>query len=110
MPDEEKKAIDELWHFDCAYNREIKIVLNLIEKQFKEIEELKVINQMQKYRIEVIDERELISKDKIKAKIEEVDIQLQKLKDGLTGRKTNFVNKNMLFAQKKVLQSLLEKE
>ena len=66
MPDEEKKAIDELWHFDCAYNREIKIVLNLIEKQFKEIEELKVINQMQKYRIEVIDERELISKDIIK--------------------------------------------
>ena len=110
MSDEEKKAIDELWHFDCAYNREIKIVLNLIEKQSKEIEELKVINQMQKYRIEVIDERELISKDKIKAKIEEVDIQLQKLKDGLTGRKTNFVNKNMLFAQKKVLQSLLEKE
>ena len=51
-----------------------------------------------------------IHKDKIKAKIEEVDIQLQKLKDGLTGRKTNFVNKNMLFAQKKVLQSLLEKE
>ena len=38
---EEKKAIDELWHFDCAYNREIKIVLNLIEKQSKEIEEYK---------------------------------------------------------------------
>ena len=66
MPDEEKKAIDELWHFDCAYNREIKIVLNLIEKQSKETEELKTINQMQKYRIEVIDERELISKDTIK--------------------------------------------
>ena len=61
-----------------------------IEKQSKEIEELKVINQMQKYRIEVIDERELISKDKIKAKIEEV-------KDGT-------------YDAKIVLQSLLEKE
>ena len=123
LSDEEKKAIVELNHFSnmTAYWKQeeytnseidnyIKLVLNLIEKQSKEIEELKTINQMQKYRIEVIDERELISKDKIKAKIEEVDIQLQKLKDGLTGRKTNFVNKNMLFAQKKVLQSLLEKE
>ena len=37
-----------------------------IDEQSKEIEELKTINQMQKYRIEVIDERELISKDTIK--------------------------------------------
>ena len=130
LSDEEKKEYIEHEILDRLYCLEendfdknkvddgyIKAVLNackeaknLIEKQSKEIEELKTINQMQKYRIEVIDERELISKDKIKAKIEEVDIQLQKLKDGLTGRKTNFVNKNMLFAQKKVLQSLLEKE
>lgn len=38
LSDEEKKAMDELRLFDCAYNREIKIVLNLIEKQSKEIE------------------------------------------------------------------------
>ena len=44
----------------------IKQAIELIEKQQKEIEELKTINQMQKYRIEVIDERELISKDIIK--------------------------------------------
>lgn len=157
--EEMKKQID--------LDNECEIALNSkVMDLEKEIEELKTINQMQKYRIEVIDERELISKDKIKeilgieedinnekllsllqtivdensrlediedrkvqieynnvfnkgvksvedkikAKIEEVDIQLQKLKDGLTGRKTNFVNKNMLFAQKKVLQSLLEKE
>ena len=60
--------------------------------------------------ITIYNQKNSVSKDKIKAKIEELDIQLQKLKDGLTGRKTNFVNKNMLFAQKKVLQSLLEKE
>lgn len=39
----------------------------------KEIEELKAINQIQKYRIEVINERELISKDKIREKIEELE-------------------------------------
>ena len=111
---------------------------NLIEKQSKEIEELKEtlkctqnswyedtqkIEEMKK-QIDLDNECEIALNnkiidlenankkliDKIKAKIEEVDIQLQKLKDGLTGRKTNFVNKNMLFAQKKVLQSLLEKE
>ena len=46
----------------------------------KEIEELKTINQMQKYRIEVIDERELISKDKIKEILGiEEDINNEKL-------------------------------
>ena len=178
LSDEEKKALERIDYIqdfiieNGQYNADVydmeyfSRITNLIEKQSEEIEELKTINQMQKYRIEVIDERELISKDtikeilgieenidnekllsllqtivdenarlediedrkvqieynnvfnkgvksvedKIKAKIEEVDIQLQKLKDGLTGRKTNFVNKNMLFAQKKALQSFLEKE
>ena len=123
LSDEEKKAIVELNHFSnmTAYWKQeeytnseidnyIKLVLNLIEKQSKEIEELnksdesKEQSSMKYYNLY----KELV--DKIKAKIEEVDIQLQKLKDGLTSRKTNFVNKNMLFAQKKVLQSLLEKE
>lgn len=81
MSDEEKKAVDELkkeinnpvevptdkFNTFILYNIEsARTILNLIEKQSKEIEELKTINQMQKYRIEVIDERELISKDKIK--------------------------------------------
>lgn len=35
---EEKKAIDELWRFDCCYNEQIKAILNLIEKQQAEIE------------------------------------------------------------------------
>ena len=144
MSDEEKKAIEKLRkEIDnikisiLGFERDIEdkdwlkkvtgelkndisareIILNLIEKQSKEIEKLKEDNK--KLTDEYLVQRDLInpdflkdyvSKDKIKAKIEEVDIQLQKLKDGLTDRKTNFVNKNMLFAQKKVLQSLLEKE
>ncbi len=108
LSDEEKKAIDYLqlcYDISTITNESLSklgIVLNLIEKQSKEIEELKEV----KWYYEI----SRVPKDKIKAKIEEVDIQLQKLKDGLTGRKTNFVNKNMLFAQKEVLQSLLEKE
>ena len=133
MSDEEKKAIDILINeiadiviseycthckicenedTECYYTKVIDIVYNLVQKQSKEIEELKENTKKCEYYEMVADElyKNSVSKDKIKAKIEEVDIQLQKLKDGLTGRKTNFVNKNMLFAQKKVLQSLLEKE
>ena len=122
MSDEEKKALERIDYIqdfiieNGQYNADVNDmeyfsrIKNLIEKQSKEIEELnksdesKEQSSMKYYNLY----KELV--DKIKAKIEEVDIQLQKLKDGLTGRKTNFVNKNMLFAQKKVLQSLLEKE
>ena len=122
LSDEEKKALERIDYIqdfiieNGQYNADVNDmeyfsrIKNLIEKQSKEIEELnksdesKEQSSMKYYNLY----KELV--DKIKAKIEEVDIQLQKLKDGLTGRKTNFVNKNMLFAQKKVLQSLLEKE
>ena len=40
--------------------------LELKKKKKKENKELKTINSMQKYRIEVIDERELISKKEIR--------------------------------------------
>ena len=110
MSDEEKKAIEMIEHIqECntligygIKDRTIlaKALLNLIEKQSKEIEELKLRNEALGD-ITIYNQKNSVSKDKIKAKIEEVDIQLQKLKDGLTGRKTNFVNKNMLFAQKK---------
>lgn len=45
---EEKKAVDELWRFDCCYNEEIKAILNLIEKQQKELNRLKEIEQQHK--------------------------------------------------------------
>ena len=109
MSDEEKKAIVELNHFSnmTAYWKQeeytnseidnyIKIVLNIVEKQQKEIEELKDKYSDEKIRNTIIkryrevNEKDYVSKDKIKAKIEE-------LKDGT-------------FDAKIVLQELLEKE
>lgn len=83
LSDEEKKAIEylkieyeKLMKEDNIlfplYKSDAKRLIDIIEKQSKEIEELKVINQMQKYRIEVIDERELISKDKL-IELREID-------------------------------------
>lgn len=66
LSDEEKKALeilkdreydfDELYctfrqSFIKPYDKSIGIILELIEKQSKEIDELKTINKMQKYRI-----------------------------------------------------------
>lgn len=120
MSDEEKKAMIELNHFSnmTAYWKQeeytnseidnyIKLILNLIEKQQKEI---KAINSMQKYRIEVIDERELISKDKIKAKIEELldrfdlEEELQESYDDLLGSESAIKILKLLYKE------LLEKE
>ena len=122
MTDEEKKAInivkgiteDDLLNYwegpEEPYNA-IQTVLNLIEKQSKEIEELKTItnqydsfpmyNKKQSIIIASPDYfhngtfiKKYISKDKIKAKIEE-------LENEYTGCTTNVFS---------VLQSLLEKE
>ena len=113
MSDEEKKALkivkciteDDLLNYwegsEEPYNA-IQTVLNLIEKQSKEIEDNK------KYIVQLTDEqyrklvdiiRTEISKeweDKIKAKIEELERQEKEEPDA--------------FLCKKVLQSLLEKE
>ena len=54
MSEEEKEAIDKLKrsaNYFVMPIYETTIILNLIEKQQKEIEELKVINQMQKKRM-----------------------------------------------------------
>lgn len=116
------KELDIKWLQEYAeqekkykWGKQIKVLLKDYEDSQLEIEELKSRNQGKTEALEEWINGERVSihcvhKNKIKEKIEEVDIQLQKLKDGLTGRKTNFVNKNMLFAQKEVLQSLLEKE
>ena len=104
MTDEEKKAIEdcdfifinleEMLSEEGAnnYRKSYKILKNLIEKQQKEIEELKEDNKHQwEERCKLTFELEnSTSNDKIKAKIEEV-------KDGT-------------YDAKIVLQSLLEKE
>ena len=98
MSDEEKKAIEylknrlEILHNNTQWATEnsIKIVLNLIEKQSKEIEELKKPKYVINCETNEITKltNDFVSKDKIKAKIEEV-------KDGT-------------YDAKIVLQSLLE--
>ena len=77
--------------------KEIELLREAVRKLQKQIEELQAINQMPKYRIEVMDERELISRDKveetIKAKIEELYETKQ------------YWNNEVI----KILQSILEK-
>ena len=110
MSDEEKKAIEVLqyvknktpfifWYEDKPYNRKetINTILNLIEKQTKEIEELKEKNKFLNWYFENQKEN-FIHKDKIKAKID----YLLKYYDS-----ENFINFEMFI---KILQSLLEKE
>ena len=79
LSDGEKKAIEELKSFindkDCIYwigkngEEAVKIILNLIENQQKEIEELKKYEEGYKLLSYGLDN--YISKDKIRAKIEE---------------------------------------
>lgn len=151
MSDEEKKAIEVLnyiknktpfifWYEDKPYNRKetINTVLNLIEKQFKEIEELKDKN----FKIEDEKTAEIINlkneidtlngaienyqealnlhnkkwEDKIKAKIEEIDKEI-KVKREIAKNPMDRVSGRLLTDSivelekaKRVLQSLLEKE
>ena len=112
LSDEEKEAIEVLqyvknkspfifWYEDKPYNRKetINTILNLIEKQQKEIEELKeerltLFDTTVKNSIKINDKK---WKDKIKAKIED-------LKENSNGDDFNLTNVIMLF------KSLLEKE
>ena len=78
MNEEEKEAIELLKKDSTDYyyrsidvRNSVKVALNYISKLQKENEELKAINSMQKYRIEVIDERELISKVIVRNKMKE---------------------------------------
>ena len=105
LSDEEKKAIKVLNNFnpvDCGREdtQAIETILNLIEKQFKEIEELKDKNKSIVYNYEmVVDKIENSTpNDKIKAKIEEIENVYK------------WHNKDDLFWILQIMQSLLEKE
>lgn len=121
MSDEEKKAIerliiykdkikDELYPIiDFEEEKAIGIILNLLEKQSKEIEELNLEN-IELKQSKIVDKNSIpnqdnfydcynfVSKDKIKAKIEELEKQ----------DRENRMSHNYLVIP--VLQSLLEKE
>ena len=120
LSDEEKKAIVELNHFSnmTAYWKQeeytnseidnyIKIVLNLIEKQSKEIEELKKYKEGYKLLSYSLDN--YTSKDKIKAKIEEVE-QWELYNMKIPRLSTLDERLGAKIGIKYVLQSLLEKE
>ena len=109
LSDEEKRAIETIKDFknlkwyehafdngtevlDEEQKQDIEIILNLIEKQSKEIEELEKENWIMR----CVD-KQYISKDKIKAKIED-------LKENSNGDNFNLTNVIMLF------KSLLKKE
>lgn len=116
MTDEEKNAIDDLKEVVDLYNdkclitteddfKSIEILLNLIEKQSKEIEELK--ETLKCTQNSWYEDTKII--DKIKAKIEEYDDK---------GMTVNLLNRSagktfqqaVHYEVKKVLQSLLRKE
>ena len=121
LSDEEKKAIEVIKGLAVYYddyslldeeeieeneevNNSINIVINLIEKKSKEMEELKYKYSDEKIRNTIIKryreviEKDYVSKDKIKAKIEELEKQDRESK----------ISHNYLVIP--VLQSLLEKE
>lgn len=90
-----------------------EIILNLIEKQSKEIECLNVIYESYKEMVkEMVKENNYISKDKIKAKIEEFKI----VRDTILENEKELNRPMMTYDLKrndyceKMLQSLLEKE
>ena len=115
MIDEEKKAIEVIKGLAVYYddyslldeeeieeseevNNSINIVINLIEKQSKEIEELKKPKYIINCKTNEITKltNDFVSKDKIKAKIEEYKKQQKEESDS--------------YLCIKVLSSLLEKE
>ena len=87
--------------------KEIKLLREAVKKMQKEIEELKVVNQMQKYRIEVMDEREFISRDEVEKIITSEIKEIEKFKAENDAKTTNY-HLYRVFVDE-VLQSILDK-
>ena len=119
MTNEEKKAIDYLiFHkYENSSTKEDMIdkVIELVEKQSKEIEELKIIaDDIEGHNIVYTDtpefEEKYISKDKIKAKIKDKESQINDIKDNLDYNEVMIKEVKRLEDEIEVLQSLLEEE
>ena len=115
MNEEEKKAIEivkgiteddllDYWEGPEEPYNAIQIVLNLIEKQSKEIEELKNADLTTVYLNGFYDGEKKV-KDKIKAKIEELNKDFKEYENG-----QEWEIQDEIRGQIDVLQSLLEKE
>lgn len=124
LSDEEKKAMESLIEIrefanlssykDTKINQlnSIDVVLNLIEKQSKEIEELKAKNKILEaisLSFNEIQDRDKKWKDKIKAKIEEVE-QWELYNMKIPRLSTLDERLGAKIGIKYVLQSLLEEE
>ena len=116
MTDEEKKAIEKLKEYtlckiDENGNIEINansykiVVLNLIEKQSKEIEELEKNRKVSQNFAKIV-ATDYISKDKIKAKIEEIKKKRDKKPKNEKESGFNFVENTQIT----ILQSLLKEK
>ncbi len=123
LSDEEKKVIEQIikkskeeYLDDVDYN--VSFLLNLIEKQSKEIEELKRIikentilvkSENGDYQELNINIENYIHKAKIKAKIEELDKEEREKLRGTKGQ-DRYAIKQEYMHKRSILQSLLEKE
>ena len=113
LSDEEKEALERIDYIqdfiieNGQYNADVNDmeyfsrIVNLIEKQSKEIEELKLRNEALGD-ITIYNQKNSVSKDKIKAKIEELQDDIKYSANPLSIDNSKFGIK--------VLQSLLEKE
>ena len=137
LSDEEKEAIETIkffkemkWYSHASDNgteilsedekQDIDIVLNLIEKQQKEIEEVKEKNKILEaisLSFNEIQDRDKKWEYKIKAKIEELDKQEEDLQNSISDEeREEYSDANISWKlmdiqiRREVLQSLLEKE
>lgn len=116
MTKEEKEAIEWLKRLVKLNKRDnlddtfAEILLNLIEKQSKEIEEIKQEKEYLNCIIES-DEDNYINKDKIKEKIEECENKIKKIRNKkLINEPEDTIVITRYSHYISVLQSLLEKE
>ena len=106
LSDEEKAVLKTAKENYGLTSAEQKILVNLIEKQSKEIEELKntrsIFNMGRRsYKNEI--------EDRIKAKIEELDKQEKEVLKGTKGQ-DRYAIKQEYMHKRSALQSLLDKE
>ena len=102
------KNIKEIiqWSDHNTYKIALQGILDLYNKEKEKNKELEVINKIQEYRISVIDERELISKSKVK---EEIDGKFKEAK-GLYERGVQPQAQYTMKLLRDLEQSLLGKE
>ena len=106
--EKEQNEYEQVNEYTKFYYNNHKFILNLIEKQSKEIEELKKPKYVINCKTNEITKltNDFVSKDKIKAKIEELENQKRQW---IEDRDNKHKDSEIIYTIE-VLQSLLEKE